>query len=324
MSTCLTGIKPTGDPHLGNYFGMIKPIVSYGDNPEYGEVLVFIANYHALNSHDPAKDLRDNTHSIALDLLASGLDPEKITLFYQSDIPELTELTWIFHNLVTVPYLERAHAYKDALAQGKEANMGLFAYPVLMAADILMYDSDIVPVGKDQKQHVEIAQKICRKFHHHYGEAFTYPEPDISTSTPLVPGLDGRKMSKSYNNTIQLFESQESTQKKIMKIATDSKEPHEPKNPDQCTLMTYYRLFASQDDILTVEKRYREGAIGYKEMKELLSATLNTSLEPLRQKRREVANDQEYVNMVLRKGAEKARAKAQEKLALIKDMVGLV
>lgn len=324
MSICLTGIKPTGDPHLGNYFGMIKPIVSYGENPDYQEVFVFIANYHALNSHVSAETLRDNTYSIALDLLASGLDPEKITLFYQSDIPELTELTWIFHNLVTVPYLERAHAYKDALAQGKEANMGLFAYPVLMAADILMYDSDVVPVGKDQKQHVEIAQKICRKFQHHYGEAFTYPEPDISTATPLVPGLDGRKMSKSYNNTIQLFESQESTRKKVMKIATDSKEPYEPKDPDQCALMTYYRLFASREDVFAIESRYREGTIGYKEMKDLLASTMNNSLEPLRQKRRDIAHNQEYVNMVLRRGAEKARFKAQEKLALVKDMVGLV
>jgi len=198
---CLTGIKPSGDIHLGNYFGMVSPLFDLAKSSQFDEILLFIANYHTINSLKDPKILKLNTESIAIDLIAMGLDLSRIKLFYQSSIPELTELTWIFNNLVTVAYLERSHAYKDSIQNGKEANMGLFAYPVLMASDILIYDSTIVPVGKDQKQHVEIAQKIAKKFNTLYGDTFIIPKPFINPEVEIIKGLDGRKMSKSYNKS---------------------------------------------------------------------------------------------------------------------------
>lgn len=323
MSICLTGIKPTGKPHIGNYFGMMKPLIELSKKEEYDSVFLFVANYHALNSLMNASLLREQTEQIALDLISVGLDTERVTFFYQSDVPELTELTWIFNNLVTVSYLERSHAYKDAIANGKEANMGLFDYPVLMAADILAYGSTIVPVGQDQKQHVEIAQKIRQKFHHKYGEVFAYPEVQISDSVGVLPGLDGRKMSKSYGNTIKLYESEESTTQKIMKIKTDSKRPEDPKDPETCTLMALYRAVAKPESVHYLESQYREGGIGYKEIKEILATAMNDYLRPLRERRNMLAKDPEYIQNIMREGGLKARVVAQQTLKDVREKVGL-
>lgn len=324
MSICLTGIKPTGKTRLGNYFGMMKPLIDLSLDDSHEEVYIFVANYHALNSTIEAGELRDQTRSMALDLIASGLDTDRVTFFYQSDVPELTELTWIFNNLVTVSYLERSHAYKDAVANGKEANMGLFDYPVLMAADILAYGSTVVPVGQDQKQHVEIAQKVYQKFHHHFGEAFAYPQPQISETVGVLPGLDGRKMSKSYGNTIELYESEETTAKKVMKITTDSKRPEEPKDPDNCTLMTLYRLVGKPEAVHYMESRYREGGVGYKEIKETLAEAMNYYLRPMRTRYAELQSQPEYIDTILRQGGLKARSVAQERLKKVRELVGIV
>ena len=322
---CLTGIKPTGNPHLGNYLGMMKPAIDLAENPDFDEILLFVANYHALNSMHDAQALRAQTRELAVSLLATGLDPERITLFYQSDVPELTELTWIFNNLVTVSYLERSHAYKDAVANGKEANMGLFDYPVLMAADILMYDSTVVPVGQDQKQHVEIAQKMYQKFTKTYGEGILIrPKPMISEEVGVVVGLDGRKMSKSYGNTIDLFASEEETTKKIMTITTDSLRPEDPKDPDTCTIMTYYRLVASPEEIQSLEERYRAGGLGYKEAKETLAEAMNNYLQPMRAKYQEYQQNPDLVDRILAEGGKKARAKAIEKMKLVREAVGII
>lgn len=321
---CLTGIKPSGDIHLGNYFGMISPLFDMAQSFKFDEILLFIANYHTINSVKNSKILRSNTESMAIDLIAMGLDTSKIKLFYQSSIPELTELTWIFNNLVTVAYLERSHAYKDSVNNGKEANMGLFAYPVLMASDILIYDSTIVPVGKDQKQHVEIAQKIAKKFNSLYGDTFIIPKPFIKTEVELIKGLDGRKMSKSYNNTINVFEDEKILYKKVMSIKTDSKAPSEPKDPSECNIMYYHKLLLSELEIQDLEKKYQEGSISYKESKEILFENLNKFLAPMRKKKAELIQDKSFVVTVLNQGSEFARKKAVEKIKLVKERVGLI
>ncbi len=321
---CLTGIKPSGDIHLGNYFGMVSPLFDLAKSSQFDEILLFIANYHTINSLKDPKILKLNTESIAIDLIAMGLDLSRIKLFYQSSIPELTELTWIFNNLVTVAYLERSHAYKDSIQNGKEANMGLFAYPVLMASDILIYDSTIVPVGKDQKQHVEIAQKIAKKFNTLYGDTFIIPKPFINPEVEIIKGLDGRKMSKSYNNTINVFEEENSLYKKVMSIKTDSKAPNEPKNPLECNIMHYHRLLLSESEIQNLEQKYEEGRISYKESKEILFENLNKFLAPMRQRKVELLEDKSFVGKTLSEGAEFARKKAIAKIKIVRERVGLI
>ena len=241
----LSGIKPSGILHIGNYFGAVKQFVDLQDTHES---FIFIADFHAITTVQNKEELSKNILNITMDYLACGLDPKKVCLFKQSDLPEVTELTWYFNCITTVPYLERATAYKDAKAKSKEANVGLFDYPILMAADILIQDADMVPVGSDQKQHVEYARDTAQKFNNAFGETFKLPEPLILKEVAVVPGIDGRKMSKSYGNTIPLFGTDEQIRKAIMSIVTDSKSPDEPKNPEECNIFAIHKLFLNGKD----------------------------------------------------------------------------
>jgi tryptophanyl-tRNA synthetase len=322
-NTCVTGIQPTGKLHIGNYFGALHPLVELSKQSEFDKILMFVVNLHSLNSIKDAETLRNYTKDIVLDFLSLDIDMSKSNLFLQSDIRELTELTWIFNNLVSVAYLERSHAYKDAVANGKEANMGLFDYPVLMAADILLYQSNVVPVGQDQKQHLEIAQTIAKKFNSQYGQFFTIPKPHIQDNTAIVKGLDGRKMSKSYNNAIEVFESADSIRSKVMKITTDSKAPNEPKDPDTCNIMAIYRLLATPENLATMENKYREGKISYKEAKETLAEAILEFFQPMRTRRQELLQNPEYVQDILSKGAKEGQAIAQNTMQQVRKLVGI-
>lgn len=320
---CLTGIKPTGKLHLGNYFGSMQPLLALSRQADFDKVLVFVANLHALNSIRDAQTLNQYTQDIILDYLSLDLDLDKTSIFLQSDIRALTELTWIFNNLVTVSYLERSHAYKDAIANGKEANMGLFDYPVLMAADILLYQSNIVPVGQDQKQHIEIAQIIAKKFNSQYGQFFTIPKPYIQDMTALVQGLDGRKMSKSYQNTIEIFDDADSIRAKVMKITTDSKAPNEPKDPETCNIMAIYKLLAKPDELVEMETKYKEGTISYKEAKEILAETILGYFSEIRARRQELMQNPTYVAEIIAKGAQEANIIAEQNIQQVRKLVGL-
>lgn len=322
-SICITGIKPTGKLHIGNYFGAMHPLLELSRKPEFDKVLMFVVNLHSLNSIKDAETLRTYTKDIVLDFLSMDIDMSKSSLFLQSEIRALTELTWIFNNLVTVAYLERSHAYKDAVANGKEANMGLFDYPVLMAADILLYNSNIVPVGQDQKQHIEIAQTIAKKFNSQYGQFFTIPKPYIQENTAIVKGLDGRKMSKSYKNTIEIFEPADSIRSKVMKITTDSKAPNEPKDPNTCNIIAIYKLLATPSDLTIMENKYREGNISYKEAKEILAEAILEFFQPMRTRRQELLKNPEYVAEILSKGAKEANAIAENNIQKIRQLIGL-
>jgi len=316
----LSGVKPTGRPHIGNYFGAMKQFVDLQDNYQ---VYVMIADLHALNSAQDPKILKQDTLDLAIDYLAIGLDPKKVILFKQSDVAEHAELTWIFNNLVTVPYLARAHAYKDALAKNKELNVGVFDYPVLMAADILLYDTDVVPVGSDQKQHVEYTRDIAEKFNFNYSDTFKLPEPLILDNVKTVIGLDGQKMSKSYGNTIPLFADEKELKSLVMSIKTDSKGVEEPKNPEECNVFALHKLFTPAEQLAEIKKRYVEGGIGYKESKEILLTNMNTYLAPLRARRAEIAKDPDAVIKILKQGAEIARAHASRKMSEVRTKVGI-
>lgn len=320
---CVTGIKPTGKIHIGNYFGAMQPLLELSRKPEFDKVLMFVVNLHSLNSIKDAETLRTYTKDIVLDFLSMDIDMSKSSLFLQSEIRALTELTWIFNNLVTVAYLERSHAYKDAIANGKEANMGLFDYPVLMAADILLYQANVVPVGQDQKQHIEIAQTIAKKFNSQYGHFFTIPKPYIQENTAIVKGLDGRKMSKSYKNTIEIFEQADSIRSKVMKITTDSKAPNEPKDPNTCNIIAIYRLVATPENLAIMEKKYIEGKISYKEAKEALAEAILEFFQPMRTRRQELLQNPEYVAEILAKGAKEANAISETNIQQILQLVGL-
>ncbi|MBX9906359.1 tryptophan--tRNA ligase [Patescibacteria group bacterium] len=314
----LTGIKPTGAIHVGNYFGAMRQIITLLE--EY-DSYVFIADYHALNQVQNAEEMQSNVLEITKAYLAVGLDPEKITLFRQSDVPVHTELTWIFNTITPMATLELAHAYKDALANGRASNVGLFDYPVLMAADILLYDAAIVPVGSDQRQHVEIAREIGRKFNNSFGETFVLPKEVIQDATGIVPGTDGRKMSKSYNNTIGLFDTEAATTKACMSIVTDSKGATEPKDPETCNVFALHKLF-STDSLADIESRYRAGTISYKESKEMLAANINAYFAPIRAKKVELDQNPEYVLQVLKDGKEKAMVRANAKMAQVRKLCG--
>jgi tryptophanyl-tRNA synthetase len=320
---CLTGLKPTGKLHIGNYFGALNPLVELSKQKEFDKVFIFVANLHSLNSIKDAEILRAYTKDLVLDYLSLDLDLDKTTIFLQSDIRALTELTLIFNNLVTVAYLERSHAYKDAVDNGKEANMGLFDYPVLMAADILLYQSNIVPVGQDQKQHIEIAQTIAKKFNSQYGKFFTIPKPYIKPNVAIVQGLDGRKMSKSYKNTIEIFDEADSIRAKVMKITTDSKAPNEPKDPSNCNIMAIYKLLAKPDELAEIEIKYKEGGISYKEAKEILAETILEYFQPMRTRRQELAQNSEYVAKILAKGAKEANIIAEQTIQQVRKLVGI-
>ena len=267
MSRVLSGIQPSGTLHIGNYFAMMKPMISMQTD---NELFCFIVNYHAMTTLTDGKVLRQNTVDAAMDFLALGLDPDRAHFWVQSDVPEVAELTWILSCHTSLGLLERSHSYKDKLARGITPNTGLFTYPVLMAADILLYNAQIIPVGKDQKQHVEITRDIAIRFNNAYGDIFTIPEPSIQEDIAVIPGTDGQKMSKSYDNTINIFEDEKSLKKKVMKIVTDSTPVEDPKNPDTCTIFALYRLFADKDRIENLRDRYASGGTGYGEVKKEL------------------------------------------------------
>ncbi|MFA5022867.1 MAG: tryptophan--tRNA ligase [Candidatus Paceibacterota bacterium] len=316
----LSGVKPTGRPHIGNYFGAMKQFVDLQN--EY-QAYVFIADLHALTTARDARQLKQDTLDLVFDYLAIGLDPEKVIFFKQSDVLEHANLAWIFNCLTTMPYLARAHAFKDAEAKSKEVNVGLFDYPLLMAADILLYDSDVVPVGQDQKQHVEIARDTAEKFNFNYGETFKLPEPLILDHVKTVPGIDGQKMSKSYGNTIPLFADEKEIKRLVMAIKTDSKGVEEAKNPEECNVFALHKFFTPAPQLAEIKKRYVDGGIGYKESKEILADNMNAYLAPLRAKREEIAKDPARVIDILKKGAEIARSKAKLKMAEVKAKVGI-
>ena len=316
----LSGIQPTGAPHLGNYFAMMKPAIELQNQ---GEAFLFIADYHTLTVTPNPETLRKQITELAADFLACGLNPEKTIFFRQSDIPELTELTWVLSCLTPVGLLERCHSYKDKVANGISPNCGLFFYPMLMSADILMYKSNIVPVGKDQKQHVEVARDIAIKFNNTYGETFPLPEPQIKEDVATVSGTDGRKMSKSYSNTIPLFGDEKQIRKTFMKIVSDSKTPEEPKDPDSCSIFALYKLFTTEKQIKDMAARYRAGGLMYSTAKQELFEMYKTHFDPLRKKREEITVDQQYIETILHTGAEKASAIAKETIKEVRQKVGL-
>ncbi len=316
----LSGIQPTGAPHLGNYFAMMKPAIELQNQ---GEAFLFIADYHTLTTTPNHNTLRKQITELAADFLACGLNPEKAIFFRQSDVPELTELTWILSCITPVGLLERCHSYKDKVANGIAPNCGLFFYPVLMSADILMYKSNIVPVGKDQKQHVEVARDIAIKFNNIYGETFPLPEPQIKENVATISGTDGRKMSKSYGNTIPLFGNENQIKKLFMKIVTDSKTPEESKDPDSCSIFALYKLFANERQIEEMAARYRAGGLMYGTAKQELFEMYKVHFTPLREKREELVADPQYIESILRNGAEKAAITAKKTMEEVKEKVGL-
>ncbi len=316
----ISGVKPTGKVHIANYFGAMKQFVDLQDKYDCS---IFIADYHAMTTLQNKEELKQNIIDIALDYLAIGLDPKKITLFKQSDVPQVAELAWMFNCITTVPYLERAHAYKDAVANNKEANVGLFDYPILMAADILVQDADVVPVGQDQKQHVEYARDTAQKFNRVYGETFKMPEPMILADVEKVPGTDGRKMSKSYNNTISLFATDDEIKKAVMGIPTDSKGVDEPKNPDESVLFSIHKLFLEGEALAGLRSKYEKGGMGYKEAKELLIRDISAFITPIREKREMFSKDMESVLDILKEGGERAKARVEKKMKEVREKVGV-
>jgi tryptophanyl-tRNA synthetase len=316
----LSGIQPSGKLHLGNYFGMMRPALRL---QEKGDAYLFIANYHALTTVDDPAQLRQGTLDVAIDFLACGLDPARAVFFRQSDVPEVHELAWLLSTVTPVGLLERCHSYKDKLAKGFAPSHALFAYPVLMAADILIYQSNLVPVGRDQKQHVEVTRDIAIKFNNQFGPVFTIPDPVIAEEVAVVPGLDGQKMSKSYGNTIELFGDLKETRSRIMKIVTDSTPLEAPKNPDACTIFALYKLFVSETDRDALAQLYRAGGMGYGHAKKALFDAFEATFAPLRKRRDALAADLGYVEGVLRLGAEKARAEARLTLDRARAAVGI-
>lgn len=308
----LSGVKPTGRPHIGNYFGAMKQFVDLQDSYD---ARIFIANLHAITTLKDKEELQINTREVVLDYLGIGLDPSQVTLYYQSDVPHVTELTWIFNCLITVPYLERSHAYKDAVSRGKEPVVGLFDYPVLMAADILVHDTDVVPVGKDQKQHIEIARDIADKFNNTYGETFKLPEPMILEGVATVPGIDGQKMSKGYNNTIPLFATDEEIEKAVMSIVTDSS-GEKPTN-----VYEIHKLVRSEAEL---EKIYTDKKGKYKDLKEELIKDLKNFFSPIRTRRAEWENKPKEVEKIITEGGKKMRKIVHEKMKEVRDKVGLI
>ena len=322
MPRILSGIKPTGAPHIGNYFGMMRPAIEWQDR---GEAFYFIADYHALTTlHDPIL-LRKYSRDVALDFLACGLDPAKATLFRQSDIHGIGQLTWILGTLTPMPMLENAHAYKTAIDrnEGAAVNLGLFAYPVLMAIDILIYQSNIVPVGRDQKQHVEMTRDLAIKFNRTFGDTFTIPEPSILPGVETIRGLDGQKMSKSYDNTIDLFAAEKALRKNVMSIVTDSTPVEAPKNPENSSIVALFKLFAPENDVKDMERRFRAGGTGYGDFKKQLFEAIWTYFEPMRARRAELEADPGYVESVLAAGAERANALASQTVRNVRLATGL-
>jgi tryptophanyl-tRNA synthetase len=316
----LSGIQPSGALHIGNYLGMIQPMVQ---SQEKSELFCFLANMHSLTSVFDAKELYSFTNEAIIDLLALGIDPDRSVFWVQSDVPEVAELTWYLNNVTPVGLLERCHSYKDKVAKNLPANNGLFSYPVLMAADILMYQTNVVPVGRDQKQHVEVARDIAIKFNQTYGEAFTVPEPKIREEVAVIPGIDGQKMSKSYGNTLDIFAPEAQLKKRVMSIVTDPTPLEQPKDPDKSMVFAIYKLFAAPEKVPVMEQKLRKGGYGYGDAKkELLSALWDYFL-PFRKKREDLAKHPEFVDEVRKKGADKARAIGIPTLDKVRRLVGV-
>jgi tryptophanyl-tRNA synthetase len=316
----LSGIQPSGALHLGNYFAMMKRMIEY---QEHHELFCFVVNYHALTSVYNAPKLRQGTYEAVCDFLALGIDPDKSYFYIQSDVPECTELTWILSNVTPMGLLERAHSYKDKKAKGIAANHGLFAYPVLMAADILLYQANLVPVGKDQKQHVEMTRDIAIRFNQTYGETFVLPEPEIPKDVAVVPGIDGQKMSKSYGNTIDIFCSYDELKQKVMSVKTDATPVNEPKNPDTCNLFALYSLFLDKTARKDLKERYLKPGLKYSDIKKELVEVIWNYFTPFREKRENLMHDHESVLKIMKQGAEKARAVGAPTLHKVRQNVGL-
>jgi len=316
----LSGIQPSGALHIGNYFGMMKPAVALQTE---GEALYFIADYHALTSvHDP-EVLRQNSRRVAVDFLASGLDPDRAALFRHSDVPQVTELAWILSTVAPMGLLERATSYKDKLARGLPATVGLFSYPILMAADILIYDSDVVPVGKDQKQHIEITRDLAVKMNEAFGTIFKLPEARIKAATETVPGIDGQKMSKSYGNNIDIFGDEKEMRKRVMSIVTDSTVVEAPKDPAKSTIFELYSLVASKDEVAAMREKFLKGGTGYGDFKKQLFEKLWEYFAPMRKRREEILSDKSYIDDVLEKGATRANEIADKVMKRVREAVGL-
>jgi len=316
----LSGIQPSGRLHIGNFFGAMRQHLQLqGEH----DCFYFIADYHALTSNPSPADVSRYAIDVTLDYLALGLDTEKTVFWRQSDVPEVTELTWLLSCVTPMGLLQRCTSYKDKVAQGLSPNHGLFAYPVLQAADILIYDSDLVPVGADQKQHIEMTRDIAIRFNNNYCKTFVVPDEHIIESVAVVPGIDGQKMSKSYGNTIEIFEPEKSVRKKIMRIVTDSTPVEEPKEPEKCNVFALLKLVASDEELVEWENRYRSGGLGYGEVKERLAELMVDYFRPFRDKRAELENNIDYVKEVLTNGAKRAKAVASKTLARARKAVGL-
>jgi tryptophanyl-tRNA synthetase len=317
----LSGIQTSGKLHIGNYLGMIRPMVNYQDK---GDLFCFLANLHSLTSVFDGKTISENINEALIDLLALGIDPDRSVLWVQSDVPEVAELTWYLGTVTPMGLLQRCHSYKDKVAKNIPASSGLFIYPVLMAADILLYNSNIVPVGMDQKQHVEVTRDIAIKFNSIYGDVFVIPEAEIREEMAVIPGTDGQKMSKSYDNIIEIFAPEKQLRKKIMSIVTDSTPVEEPKDPDKSHIYTLYSLFVSQEDANSMAEKFRKGGLGYGDAKKALFELLMDHFKDERKKREQIATDMAYINEVRHKGAEKARVVASEVLDKVRKAVGVV
>ena len=316
----LSGIQPSGRLHVGNYFGMMQPSIELQDQ---GEAFYFIADYHSLTTVKDPIQLRDNVRDVAIDFMACGLDPDKAVFFKQSDVPEVTELSWLLSTVTPMGFLNRCHSFKDKTDRGHEATHGLFAYPVLMAADILIYDSNIVPVGDDQKQHLEVTRDIAIKFNNLYGEIFVVPEPKIRKEKAKVPGVDGQKMSKSYGNIIEIFGTEKQTKKKIMSIVTDSTPVEDPKDPEESIIIDLFKLVSSDKNIDAMRSDFKSGGFGYGDFKKRLFSEFWDYFQPMREKRDQLSKDLDYVDKVLKKGAEKARSAASSTLIKARQACGI-
>lgn len=316
----LTGIKPTGSPHIGNLLGMYRPAMEL---QKTHEGFFFVASYHALTTMRDAEQMRAQTIEVAANWLALGLDPARSVLWAQHDVPEVTELAWILSCITSKGMMDKAHAFKDALAKNKEVNIGLYTYPVLMAADILAFDSHVVPVGKDQKQHVEMTRDMAQRFNHLFGETLVVPEPMVRKEVETVPGLDGQKMSKSYGNTIEIFLPEKKLRKKFMSIVTDSKGVDDAKDPDTCNVFQLYKLFATPDQQADLASRYRAGGLGYGHAKQELFEVVNSGLMGPRERYMALMDKPEDVREILDNGAIRARKIARATLDRVRGAVGL-
>ena len=320
MNRAISGIQPSGKLNIGNYFGMMKPAI---DMQKEHETFLFIADYHALTSVRDPNILKNLIKDAVLDFLACGIDPEKVFLYKQSDVPQVHELSWFLSVLAPMGLLERCHSFKDKLAKGLNSTHGLFSYPILMASDILSIKASIVPVGKDQKQHVEVTRDLAIKFNNLYGEVFDLPNPLINERVASIPGVDGQKMSKSYNNVIGIFESDKILEKKIKKIVTDSKNIEDKKDPESCNIFSLYKLFSNADEQKELAKNYYAGGMGYGYAKNSLLKKINQYFEPMREKRLELEADNDYIEDILKNGAKKASLIASDVLKNVKTAVGL-